>query len=163
MHWHYVCFSTQILFWKASFSWGIFSHVMHLDQSCTSKNNNLMTYNCSYSMMAKPTKIIEFHYPMIQLLIIVIFLFSKTDWWFKLKGIVSRLFILVRQSFVLFCFAVGEKFRWFFENVDEEKTQYTSSEVCTLIERYLLSCIWKKTFFTWNFVVNTITGPCVLQ
>ncbi|XP_020617764.1 translation machinery-associated protein 16-like [Orbicella faveolata] len=32
---------------------------------------------------------------------------------------------------------VGEKFRWFFENVDEEKTQYTSSEVCTLIESYL--------------------------
>jgi len=32
---------------------------------------------------------------------------------------------------------VGEKIRWFFENVEEEKTQYSCSEVCDLIERYL--------------------------
>lgn len=32
---------------------------------------------------------------------------------------------------------VGEKFRWFFENIDHDKTEYLSSEVCELIERYL--------------------------
>lgn len=37
----------------------------------------------------------------------------------------------------IICFAVGEKFRWFYENVGEEKTQYSCSEVCDLIERYL--------------------------
>ncbi|CAH3152570.1 unnamed protein product [Porites evermanni] len=31
----------------------------------------------------------------------------------------------------------GEKFRWFYENVEEEKTQYSCYEVCELIERYL--------------------------
>ena len=36
-----------------------------------------------------------------------------------------------------FSLAVGEKFRWFYENVDEYKTHYSCSEVCALIERYL--------------------------
>lgn len=32
---------------------------------------------------------------------------------------------------------VGEKFRWFFENIDHAKPEYSYSEVCELIERYL--------------------------
>ena len=40
-------------------------------------------------------------------------------------------------------FVVGEKFRWFYENIEEEKTQYSSYEVCELIERWVFCC----TFF----------------
>lgn len=32
---------------------------------------------------------------------------------------------------------VGEKFRWFYENLEDGKEQYSCSEVCHLIERYL--------------------------
>ncbi|XP_068735979.1 translation machinery-associated protein 16-like [Montipora capricornis] len=32
---------------------------------------------------------------------------------------------------------VGEKFRWFYENIGDEKALYSCSEVCHLIERYL--------------------------
>ena len=38
------------------------------------------------------------------------------------------------KAYPLF-FSVGEKFRWFFENIDHDKTEYLSSEVCELIER----------------------------
>ena len=38
------------------------------------------------------------------------------------------------KAYPLF-FSVGEKFRWFFENMDHDKTEYSCSEVCELIER----------------------------
>ena len=40
-------------------------------------------------------------------------------------------------------FVAGEKFRWFYENVEEEKAQYSCYEVCELIERWVFCC----TFF----------------
>ena len=38
---------------------------------------------------------------------------------------------------ILYFFSVGEKFRWFFENMDHDKTEYSCSEVCELIERWV--------------------------
>ena len=56
-----------------SFSWGVFSHLTRLDQSCASgKREYLMDYNGSYTMMAKPAKPMEtlkMCYPMTQFLI----------------------------------------------------------------------------------------------
>ena len=40
------------------------------------------------------------------------------------------------KAYPLF-FSVGEKFRWFFENMDHDKTEYSCSEVCELIERWV--------------------------
>ena len=38
--------------------------------------------------------------------------------------------------FFVLHFSVGEKFRWFYENLEDGKEQYSCSEVCHLIERY---------------------------
>lgn len=50
-----------------------------------------------------------------------------------------KLYFFMKKDYIkllhLSFFTVGEKFRWFFENVEEEKVQYSCSEVCDLIER----------------------------
>lgn len=44
--------------------------------------------------------------------------------------------IFINNCFFLLHFSVGEKFRWFYENLEDGKEQYSCSEVCHLIERY---------------------------
>ena len=53
--------------------------------------------------------------------------------------ICNKNIIIVKLDY-LALFVVGEKFRWFYENIEEEKTQYSCYEVCELIERWVFCC-----------------------
>ena len=50
------------------FSWGICGHMTHLDQSLIHEQK----LKCSYTVMARPMKTLELHFPMILFLVIII-------------------------------------------------------------------------------------------